>query len=172
MGEILTSIHGRRLGIDRHGNVVAGGSLITGGGAGPVAAGSTLTLTSEHNGKTIALDTLTGSVVTLPAATGSGCKFRFVVSVLATSNSHKVQVANSSDTMIGGGTIADTDTSGAGYSFFAAATSDTITLNRTTTGSVTVGEIIEVEDYAANLWYVWFALSGTGTPATPFSAAV
>ena len=35
------------------------------------------------------------------AATGSGARFRFFVSVLATSVSHKIQVANASDFMIG-----------------------------------------------------------------------
>lgn len=173
MGEILTSLHGRSVGLDVDGNLVVKGSVITGGQSPAVAAGSTLTLTrAEHAGKTIGLNALAGSVVTLPAATGSGTKFRFLVTVLATSNSHIVKVANASDVMFGVGTLADTDTAGAAYSFAAAATSDTITLNRSTTGSVTIGEIIEVEDYAANLWHVWFALTATGTPLTPFSATV
>jgi hypothetical protein len=136
------------------------------------AAGSALTLTAGSSGKTIKLDTAAGSTVTLPAASGSGMKFRFVVTVLATSNSHVVKVANASDTMIGGVVIADTDTAGAASSFFAASTSDTITLNRSTTGSVSLGEWIEVEDVAANKWAVRGLLSGTGTVATPFSAAV
>lgn len=172
MAEILASIRGRKAGLDRHGNLVAQGSFIPGGGLAPLAGGSARTLTAEDFGRTINLDTLAGTTVTLPAAVGSGGKFRFIVSVLATSVSHKIQVANSSDTMIGGGVIADTDSSGAAYSFLAAASSDTITLNRSTTGSVTVGEWIEVEDYATNVWRVDFLLSGTGTPVTPFSAAV
>src|SRR5882672_7294235 len=59
------------------------------------AAGATKTLTASNAGQIILLDTAGGSVVTLPAATGSGNTFRFLVSVLATSASHKVQVANS-----------------------------------------------------------------------------
>jgi co-chaperonin GroES (HSP10) len=138
-----------------------------------VAAGSTLTLTSaQHAGRTILLDTATGSVVTLPASTGGGDVYTFVVSTLATSNSHIVKVANASDTMQGGIVIADTDTSGAASSFFAAASSDTITLNRTTTGSVSLGEQIVLVDYALNKWLVNALLSGTGTVATPFSATV
>lgn len=172
MGEILTSIHGRKLGLDKDGNLVTKGGVITGGGLAGLSAGATRTLTAEDSGRTILLDTLAGSVVTLPAATGSGCKFNFMVSVLATTNSHIVKVANASDTMTGGGYIADTDTAGAAYSFFAAAASDTITLNRSTTGSVTLGEWIEVEDYAVNLWRVRYGLSGTGTPVSPFSATV
>ena len=51
--------------------------------------------------------------------------------------------------------------------------SDTITLNRSTTGSVTLGEWLEVEDIAANTWAVNGMLSATGAAfATPFTAAV
>jgi hypothetical protein len=53
-----------------------------------------------------------------------------------------------------------------------ATNSDTITLNRSTTGSVTVGEWIDVQDMAANVWSVRGMTSSTGTEATPFSAAV
>ncbi|MCK1479316.1 hypothetical protein IVB27_32400 [Bradyrhizobium sp. 197] len=172
MGDILKSILGRRLGLDKDDNLVVKGSVITGGSSTPLAAGSTRTLTADDSGKLIALDTLAGSTVTLPAAVGSGAKYRFYVSVLATSNSHIVKVANSSDTMIGGVVIADTDTAGAASSFFAASTSDTITLNRSTTGSVSLGEYIEVEDIASTKWLVSAVISGTGTVATPFSATV
>lgn len=143
------------------------------------AAGATKTLTRASNAsQTVLLDTLAGSVVTLPAATGTGMMFRFVVSVLATSNSHKVQVANATDFMIGGVTFADTDGTAAVDSFMCvnsgtvATNSDTITLNRSTTGSVSVGEWFDVRDIAANTWLVTGLLSNTGTPTTPFSAAV
>lgn len=136
------------------------------------AGGSTLTLTSAHAGRTIRLDTAAGTTVTLPAATGTGNVFRFRVSALATSNSHIIKVANSSDVMQGFAMIADTDSLGAAYMFFSGATGDTITLNRSTTGSVTVGEYIEISDVGTNLFHVRAYLSGTGTPVTPFSATV
>lgn len=138
-----------------------------------VAAGATLALTvAAHDGKIIELDTAAGSVVTLPAATGSGARFEVVVKTLATSNSHKIQVANASDTMKGVVQSVDTDTGDAVAPFAAAAASDTITLNRSTTGSVTIGERFVLVDSAANVWSVegWFG--ATGAPATPFSAAV
>lgn len=144
-------------------------------GGGVTAAGSTKTLTAaDHGGRTILLDTAAGSVVTLPAASGSGVKFRFLVSVIATSNSHKVQVANASDTMTGM-VLAVSDDAGfpvKGYTADATAGADTITLNRTTTGSTVKGEWILVEDYAANKWAVSGVIASTGTEATPFSAAV
>lgn len=154
-----------------HNVVVASGSYL--------AAGSTLTLTAASAGKLIKLDTLTGSVVTLPAASGSGVRYRFLVSVLATSNSHKIQVANASDFMVGMafGTRVDSGNATLGFaaanSGTVATNSDTITLNRTTTGSVTVGEWLMVEDVAANTWKVEAFLSATGAAfATPFTAAV
>lgn len=143
-----------------------------------VAAGATKTLTVAANNKqTIKLDTLAGSVVTLPAATGSGARFKFLVTVIATSASHKVQVANASDFMVGviQGVSDDPATMKgwiAANSVTVATNSDTITLNRSTTGSVSVGEYIVVEDVAANTWSVEGVITQTGTEATPFSAAV
>jgi hypothetical protein len=138
-----------------------------------VAAGSALTATvAAHDGRIILLDTAAGSTVTLPAASGSGAVIRAVVSVLATSNSHIVKVANSSDVMAGSVVISDTDTAGTATAFSTAASSDTVTLNRSTTGSVTKGEWLEFTDIAANVWAVRGTLSNTGNGATPFSATV
>jgi hypothetical protein len=138
-----------------------------------VAAGATLTLTTAtHGGKTILFDTLAGSVVTLPAASGSGVRFRFRTKVLATSNSHIVKVANASD-IIQGILVASSDDAGnPAKAWNTAATDDTITLNRTTTGGVVRGEFIELEDIASNLWAVTGTIAQNGTEATPFSATV
>jgi hypothetical protein len=137
-----------------------------------VGAGSAKTLTREDGGRTILLDTAAGSTVTLPRATGSGAIYRFLVSALATSNSHIIKVGNTTDTMAGA-LVQMTDTTNGVLCWFAVAgTSDTITLNRSTTGSVTIGEHIEITDYAAGKFHVRGVLSGTGTEATPFSATV
>jgi hypothetical protein len=137
-----------------------------------VAAGSSLTLTeAAHDGKTILLDTAAGSTVTLPAASGSGARFRFVIKTVATSNSHIIKVANASDA-INGIIYTLSDDTAAVKGFAAAATDDTITLNRTTTGSVSKGEFIEIEDIATNVFAVRGFTQSTGTEATPFSATV
>ena len=137
-----------------------------------VAAGSTLTVTKAlHNGKTIALDTLTGSVCTLPAATGTGAVYRFLVTVLATSNSHIIKVANASDIM-SGLVFSSTDTTNLTSAWRTGATSDTITLNRSTTGSVSLGEYIEIMDIATNVFAVRGFTASDGVIATPFSATV
>jgi hypothetical protein len=104
--------------------------------------------------------------VTLPAATGSGASFRFFVGTTFTSDA-TIKVANANDTMAGQAIIDGTTST----MFQTAATSDTITLNGSTTGGL-LGTQIEVEDVEANVWYVKVLGNGSGTEATPFSATV
>lgn len=137
---------------------------------GVVAAGSTLSLSKAlHDGKTILLDTAAGSTVTLPASAGTGAKFKFFESLAPTSNSHVIKVQNSTDVIQG--TIAVAATAG-GTAFPTTSTSDTVTLNRTTTGGATRGATIEFEDVAVGVWSVKGYTNGSGTVATPFSATV
>ena len=137
-----------------------------------VSGGSAITLDKEiHGGKTIQLDTLTGTTVTLPAATGSGVRFNFCTSVIATSNSHVVKVGNATDVMSGSLNVVD-NADGTVTPFGTVAASDTITLNRTTTGSVKIGELFWLKDVKAGYWSVNGMVIATGSEATPFSAAV
>lgn len=135
-----------------------------------VAAGATKTLTvAANNRQTVKLDTAGGSAVTLPASTGSGAKFKFLVTLLATSAAHVISAVGA-DVMIGLIFGARIDSGNAVLGFAAQSTSNTITLNRTTTGSVSKGEWIEVEDVAAGIWQVQGFLTATGAAfATPFS---
>lgn len=138
-----------------------------------VSAGATLSVTeASHDGKIILLNSTGGSVCTLPAASGSGALFRFRISVLATSNSHVVKVANASDIMQGVITTVDTDTAGTVTGWATGASDDTITMNRSTTGSAMRGEWVEALDAATNVWLVRGCLANTGSGATPFSATV
>lgn len=127
---------------------------------------ATLAVTSGYNGQLIPLNRAGGMTVTLPAATGSQAVYRFVVGTTFTSNGI-IQVANATDTMnglasVGGGTASVFGTLPA---------SDTITMNGSTTGGL-AGSYIELIDAAAGDWIVRAALVGSGSPATPFSAAV
>ena len=137
-----------------------------------IAAGGTLAVTEAlHDGKIIALDTAAGSVCTLPAATGSGSVFRFLVTVTATSNSHIIKVTGN-DTMTG--FVHNNDLDGTAVAFYkATSTDDTITLNRTTTGGV-IGDEIECIDMLADLYFVKGAITcvAGNNIATPFSATV
>jgi hypothetical protein len=49
--------------------------------------------------------------------------------------------------------------------------SDTLTMNGSTTGGL-AGSYVQVTDIASGIYLVSAALIGSGTPATPFSAAV
>jgi len=140
-----------------------------------LAAGSTKTLTAADGGRVLLLDTLAGSVVTLPTPTGSGLEFEFVTSVVPTSNSHIVKVVGATDYMTGSLAVVN-NSSGAvtvfGTTGSTTTRSDTITLNRGTSGAVNIGERFWVKDTAAGYWSVRGTVSGSGTIITPFSASV
>ena len=135
------------------------------------AGGSARTLTAADAGKIIQLDTAAGTTITLPAAEGTGNEFGFVTTVIATSNSHIVKVANATDVMSGALIVVD-NADGTATIFGTVAASDTITLNRTTTGSVKIGELFWLKDVKAGYWSVNGMVIATGSEATPFSAAV
>jgi hypothetical protein len=139
---------------------------------GYVSAGSLLSLSKAiHDGKIILLDSLSGSVVTLPPALGTGAQFDFIEKVAATTNSHIIKVANSVDVMIGTVVLSIT-AGGAANAYATVAASDTITLNRTTTGGATNGAKFSVRDVAPGIWSVEGCANASATPATPFSASV
>lgn len=137
-----------------------------------VAAGGTLAMSAaSHDGKIVCLDTAAGSVVTLPASTGGGAVYKFLVTVTATSNSHIIKVANATDEMRGY-CVQDSDSATAPNIWWAADNDDTITLNRTTTGLAAQGEYFEIVDAALNHFFVRGYSQASGTEATPFSATV
>ncbi|WP_245460462.1 MULTISPECIES: hypothetical protein [unclassified Mesorhizobium] len=132
---------------------------------------STVTLDRHiHRDTVTVLNRAAGVTVTLPAASGTGDVYYVMVGTTVTSNNDIVQVANSSDTMVGVLTTATT-TTGAGTHEAAGGTDDTITMNGTTTGGI-VGSYLELRDVATNVWMVLGHLVGSGTLATPLSAAV
>ena len=131
------------------------------------------TLTAPlHAGRVLLLSLLAGFTTTLPAALGTGDIYHFKVGVVRTSNSYIVAVASADDTMAGPVSMVDTDTNDNMEGFAASGTSDTVTLNATTTGGLTIGDWFELVDVAAGLWHVSGQLTGSGDLATPFSAAV
>jgi hypothetical protein len=142
--------------------------------AGPalVAAGGTETLTAAgYTGKTIALDTAAGSVVTLPTSTGGGAVYKFLVTVTATSNSHVIKVGNATDEFRGFVIQAASEATAPNF-WWAADNDDTITLNRTTTGLAAQGEYFEIVDAVAGHYFVRGFSNASGSEATPFSATV
>lgn len=127
-----------------------------------------------HDGKVMLFNVLTGHVITLPPALGSGCRLRFSTLVAATSGSNIVKVQNSTDVMAG--QLAISIAAGGALSAFQGAPTlsgaDTITMNRGTTGGAVAGDWFVLEDMAPGVWQVSGILNGTATPATPFTAGV
>ena len=171
--------------------VTSGGLTVTAGGVTVTAGTTTLggsfirdlvtltataTLTNaDHAGRILLMGEVGGDAAatfTLPAATGSGAEFQFIVSVVNTSN-YVIKVADATDTIDGSVTLHQ-DSANTVASFNTAADSDTITMNGTTTGVGALGDYVEVIDIASNQ----YAVSGMVTcaagsnPATMFSATV
>ena len=129
---------------------------------------------TEHAGRTLLLGEVGGNAavtLTLPAATGTGAVYKFIVSVTNTSN-YKIQVADATDTIDGIMMYLDED--GTAVSAFpTVAASDTITLNGGTQGGI-IGDYLELIDIATNQYHVRgvMRVAAGANPATPFTAAV
>jgi len=143
-------------------------------------SGNMVTLTGDttitaalHAGKTMLLGEVGGNAalaVTLPAATGTGNRYRFVVSVVNTSN-YVIKVVGN-DIMVGNILTNSTgDTPDLAQFWPTAADSDTITLNGTDQGGAKIGDFIEVQDILADTWALWGITTSSGTEASPYTAA-
>jgi hypothetical protein len=130
---------------------------------------------TTHDGKVLLLGEVGGDAAlaaTLPAATGSGARFRFVVSVVNASG-YTIKVADATDVMYGNVVANATgDTPDLAQPWPTAADSDTITLNGATTGGAAIGDWVECIDIATNAWAVTGVVTASGAEATPFSATV
>ena len=109
---------------------------------------------------------------TLPEATGSGARYKFVIGEVNTNNTVIVVADTTNANFIGSVNNLDLDAAAQG-AFGSPANSDTITLNGGTTGGA-LGDVIELIDVATDVWQVFGQLqTPTGAnPATFFSAAV
>ncbi|KGM44485.1 hypothetical protein JY97_00665 [Alkalispirochaeta odontotermitis] len=135
----------------------------------PITITASTTLDPDTHGMTTTkLSAAAGLTVTLPDATGSGMVYDIYVATTVTSNDYIIQVPDASNVIQGAVTIS---TDIAGVSVPTAATSDTITMNGSTTGGV-IGSNLRLVDVAADTWQVSGHLISTGVEATPFSAAV
>jgi len=128
----------------------------------------------DHEGKTCLLADVGGDTavtLTLPAATGGGGRYRFVVDVVNTSG-YVIKAVAGADVFLG--SILGNDGGGVTTPLIwrAGATDDTLTLNGTTTGGVFRGNWVEFEDISATGWAVRGVVDQSGTEATPFSDTV
>ena len=138
-----------------------------------VATGAVTAAT--HAGRTLLLGEVGGNAacaITLPAATGTGNVYRFIVSVVNTSN-YVIKVVG--DDIMQGHIVTDSTSDGAAaevINWKTAGDSDTITLNATTTGGVQIGDWVELIDILSDTWMVYGYTTTSGAEATPFSAGV
>ncbi len=170
------------------GPVTSKNGFITTGPANVVDADSSTSLTvASHAGRIVHNNAAGAVTYTLPAINANsdsavagpgadlnnlsniGATFEIFASITKT-GSLIVQVANSNDVMVGGAKFID-DSSDNMVGFETASTSDTITLNGSTTGGVTFSKIT-CTAISSTQWKVDVESGCTGTPATPFSAAV
>lgn len=142
-------------------------------GTGIVSITASVTAAADKNaglGITNLLNVAGGCTVTLPAATGTGNHYRFVVQTVSTTG-YVIQVTTD-DTMNGLVLFLDNDgTAVTGYA--AIGGDDTYTFNGTTKGGQ-IGDWIEFQDIATDVWHVrgQVVVPAGSNPADPFTAAV
>ncbi len=135
----------------------------------PVTITASATLNrATHAGNVVNLNAAAGLTVTLPASSGKGDVYEIFVATTVTSNNYIIQVANATDILAG---VVHLSTDIAGTSMPTSTTSDTITMNGSTTGGLR-GTWLRFKDASSGIWALEGGIICTGTEATPFSAAV
>jgi len=126
-----------------------------------VLAGATLAVTQAlHDNRTVRVPAI--SAITLPAATGSGARYRFVGAVTATA----VTITATAAHLFGNAfLISDNSAAVVGYN---AAGSTIITMAGSVNGGIK-GWIVEIEDVATSILIVRMNTLASGTEETPFS---
>lgn len=132
--------------------------------------GSSLAVSAAlHDGKIITLNRAAGIAVTLPAATGSGMKLKFVVGTTFTG---AATIKVTGNDIMKGTAILFADSGDTVVAFATAADSDTITLAADSTTGGIAGAHIDLVDIATDTWFVHMVSDAAGSEATPFSATV
>jgi hypothetical protein len=127
---------------------------------------SAATLKQDNHAETIVvMNSTTGFTITMPAATATGNKYKFVQNLTIGSGT-QIIAALGTDILMGAIAIA---TDIAGVTVPTTATSDKISMGGSTDGGV-LGSTITLTDVASGKWLVEGSLVSTGAEATPFSA--
>ena len=167
-------------GVDLDGNVDISGELInrkrvenvTGNVSGTAASAST----AGESGSVYVLNDASGNTITLPdnGAPGMGDNYQIgwycdvIVAVTATSGTHKVVAADTSNTVFIGHLHAiDTDTSNTDVVYTTGGSTSAVSMNGTTTGIA--GSKFRLTSIAVDKWHIEGHVLHTGSTATPFS---
>ena len=155
------------LGVGATNSVLTNPTII---GPTPLAVtASTVTLGATHVSRSTVLKRAAGLDVTLPAATGTGSRYRIVIGDAG--NAYTVVTAPATDFFQGVVIIPDSDDTAPavpGRAFSSAATSNKMSMT-TAGGGGLAGDWIDFEDYASGLWVVNAVFKASSAPATPFS---
>lgn len=131
-----------------------------------LAVDTTLT-EATHEGKTLVMGGAGSQrTFTLPAATGGGGVYRFVVGAVNTSN---YVITRAGSDVIKGGLIFNSDNASNATVGFETQVATTITLNGTTKGGAGIGDTLTLIDCAAATWCLSGQVTESGAEATPFS---
>jgi hypothetical protein len=137
----------------------------------PVACGATCTLTAANSGQTTLLNLAAGSVATLPAATGTGNVYNFVVSTTTTGAKDAILAASSSDAILG---LISGENAGTGV-WFAGSASTHHSIQMPLAGSQPnggfKGDSFSCRDIATNVWECNGTFQAGTTPTTPYSSS-
>lgn len=140
-------------------------------GLAPVdVTGSSVTLdAATHGNRTVTLSRAAGVAVTLPAATGTGNKYKLIYATALTSASSVIS-PNGSDTLFGGVFINDTGASAAAtVDFYPTAAGNNTTTLAFSAGAGKKGDTLTFEDFATNCWQISGVITGELDPTNPFS---
>ncbi len=152
-------------------NAVVAGSLFTGRVRKEVVAVTAAVAAADspaHAGKLITFNALAGFIYELPAATGSGDTYEFIVITTNTSVAYVIECTEGAAMFIGQITCAD-DASGIS-SIPDMNSNDFINMNGGTTGGE-LGSWCRIVDAAVDVWNVNGHFRAAATEATPFADA-
>jgi hypothetical protein len=125
---------------------------------------------AEHANRTTLLGAAAGGTVTLPAATGSGDKYRFVVSVLLTSAAWAI-TAPAGSILNGMALINNTgDSTAATVDAYPTGASDEQFNFTQSVGGGKIGDWVEVEDIVSGIYAVTAFIQGQPDPTNPFAS--
>lgn len=139
------------------------------GGQSLFNCGATCTITTTMAGSTINLNVAAGSVATLPAATGSGNTYRFVVTTTTTSAADKILAASTSD-KLQGTQIGWTGSTAKVFACLGNTSAIQMPFAGTQPSGGFLGDTFLYRDIGVNLWQVDGVYQAGTTPTTPCSA--
>lgn len=125
----------------------------------PISTATLIINRGVHDNKALVLNVTAGTTVTLPVATGSGARYRFVVGTASNAN----VISATGSTFTGGYVQNDSGDSAAATADFMVAAAANNTYSPTTAGGGgSVGDWVQFEDLASLI----YAVSGANTTAT------